>query len=285
VLDEDPQLTRIEKGGLPDRALHRLQELRGTSSSFFSVPEYAAGLIAGVEPLGQVVGISACALRRGVIRRTRGSRDRSRTTARWRELTGPVQSWNFARRQAIGRLVDQAKLLDGDAVLGVTVEHREHVLNEVEFIEVTLGGTAVKLASPLPRKEPVVASVSPQAFGRLRDAGIDPVGVAGAFARIAVRPSQATRAALIPWKRSPNQELEDLTIGVYEARRLAMDRLRADANVYGADGVLGVDLSDSLGETKISGEGMVVTVHAFGTAVRARAQRSATRPRPVLRLR
>ena len=47
------------------------------SSSFFSVPEYAAGVAAGIEPLGQVVGLSTCWLRRGVIRRTRGPRDSS----------------------------------------------------------------------------------------------------------------------------------------------------------------------------------------------------------------
>src|SRR5689334_20061250 len=234
------------------------------SSSFFSVPAYAAGVATGVEPLGQVVGISACGLRRGVIRRTRGQRDRSATTARWRELTGPVQSWNAARRQAIGRLVEQASLLGADAVLGVRVEHREDVAYELEYIEIALTGTAVKLGTP--RKEPVVATVSPQELGRLHAAGVDPVGLAGAFASVTVSPSQATRRALIPWRRAPNQELEDLTIGVYEARRLAMERLRHDAAGYGADGVLGVALSDSLGERRA----MAVTVHVFGTAVRAR---------------
>ena len=67
-------------------------------------------------------------------------------------------------------------------------------------------------------------------------------------------------------------------LGVYEARRLAIERLRRDAKGYGANGVLGVDMSDSLGGQKISGEGMVVTVHAFGTAVRARARGTATLP-------
>jgi uncharacterized protein YbjQ (UPF0145 family) len=168
-------------------------------------------------------------------------------------------------------------------VLGVSVEHRDGDMNDIRYVEVTLTGTAVKLASP--RKEPVVATVSPQELGRLHAAGVDPVGLAGAFASVTVSPSQATRRALIPWRRSPNQELEDLTIGVYEARRLAIERLRRDASGYGADGVLGIELSGGLGERRVSGEGMAVTVHVFGTAVRARGSGRAALPQPMLGLR
>jgi uncharacterized protein YbjQ (UPF0145 family) len=250
-------------------------------SSFFSVPAYAAGVASGVEPVGQVIGVSACYLQRGVLMRTRGHGDWSRTSARWHELTGPVSSWNTARREAIGRVVEQATALGGDAVLDVSVDHRQEEFSDTPVVEVILTGTAVRLARRLPRKEPVVATVSPQELERLRAAGVDPVGLAGAFASISVTPSQATRRTMLRSRSAPNQELEDFTTGIYEARRLVMERLRRDAGVYGANGVIGVDIG-SLGDDRISGEGMVVTVHAFGTAVRARVRGEATLPRPVL---
>ena len=50
-------------------------------------------------------------------------------------------------------------------------------------------------------------------------------------------------------------------------------------------GWLGVALSGSLTEHKVRGEGMAVTVHAFGTAVRARVSGPPALPRPVLGLR
>ena len=69
----------------------------------------------------------------------------------------------------------------------------------------------------------------PQEFVRLRAAGIEIAGIAAAFASVQVSAGNATPTVNVPWRRAGNRELEDLTIGVYEARRLAIERLLADA--------------------------------------------------------
>jgi hypothetical protein len=120
VTDEEEQ--RLLKGGLPDLAERRLRELvaAGMTSSFFDAQEFAVGAAGGVEAVGQVVGASACRLGVGVVRRTRGPAGRIPIgQPAWRERDGPIKSWTTARQRAMRRLVDQAKLLEADAVLGI----------------------------------------------------------------------------------------------------------------------------------------------------------------------
>jgi uncharacterized protein YbjQ (UPF0145 family) len=81
---------------------------------------------------------------------------------------------------------------------------------------------------------------------------------------------------------APNTELTDLTKSAYEARRLALERLRADARGLNADGLIGIDME--LQQRSGGGPGLEITVHLLATAVRRRA-RSTLEPRPVLRLR
>jgi uncharacterized protein YbjQ (UPF0145 family) len=70
--------------------------------------------------------------------------------------------------------------------------------------------------------------------------------------------------------RSPGQELRDVTEGIYEARRLAIERLRADAAKLGASGVIGIDLPQSLGHETLRALEVPLMVHLLGTAVRGR---------------
>jgi uncharacterized protein YbjQ (UPF0145 family) len=262
---------------VPASAQARLEELRGMTSSFFSAASYAAQ---GVHALGQVVGLSACRLATGVVRRTRGHGDRSLVTARWQEYDGPVRSWTTARQRATERLLAQAKQLGAHAVLGVEARHERDDSGAEPVVEVILTGTAVRLDEPI-AKAPVAALVTPQELVRLRAAGTVPVGIAGGFSSVFVTAGRDTFNAMAPWRRAGNVELEDYTLGVYEARRLALQRLSASAASLGAHGVIGVDLSD-LGHHRVESV-MGWQVHAWGTAVK-RTRGDAPRPKGVLAL-
>jgi uncharacterized protein YbjQ (UPF0145 family) len=265
------QFERIQRGGLPDSAVDRLAELRrdGMTSSFFSVPAFAVGATGGVQPIGQVVG--ACAghqlVGRATDTRPRGSGSAATSSARWREWDGPVRSWATVRERAIARLIAQAQALGADAVLGVTVR-REPQESPSDPNGLVHAGTAARV-DPSPAT-PVAALTSPQEFILLQRAGTDVVGLVGASANVDIWMTGATSRALSRWWRLPSRELDELTTGRYEARRLVMGRLRAAARGLGANGVIGVDLGDMVVERDERPQCCTISIHAWGTAVRKR---------------
>jgi uncharacterized protein YbjQ (UPF0145 family) len=266
---------RVYAGGLPDLAVQRLSELVGSDlrSSFLSVSEVAVAASDGLEPVGQLVGASSCHLLEGVVRRTRGPQGQLPAGAAvWRERDGPVRSWADARRRALGRLSQQARTLDADAVLGLHA-----ALRQTEGrVEVIFTGTAMRdrARSPKSDPEPVLAMVSVVDYVRLRDAGVQVVGVVGSSSSVSVAPGAATHASLRG--QGVNTELSDLTDGVYEARRLALDRLRGDACRLKADGVIGADLAGSMTHHDGFNHQLAVTVLLLGTAIRVRGTRPAS---------
>lgn len=267
------QERRVTAGGIPDLARQRLTELMadGMTSSFFSAAQLAVGDQAGVTPVGQVVGASACRLAVGVIRRTRGPAGRLPVgTPVWRERDGPIRSWTEARQRALRRLSRQAEMLEADAVLGVGVRYgvRE---GEPPVVEVVFTGTAVRCSwrRRAKSRSPVLGLVSVQEFCLLRRAGVEVAGIAGFCSSVQVAVGLSDRRALGGrWMGVGNQELGDLTAGVYEARRLAVQRLRADAAKLKATGVVGVDLARSLTDHDDGHDATGVTVQLLGTAVR-----------------
>ena len=114
-------------------------------------------------------------------------------------------------------------------------------------------------------------------------AGLQPVGIAGGFASVATLPSSATvLASLARPRRTPNVEFRDLTESVYEVRRLAMERLVADARSLKADGVLGIDLAI---EDEEHGQlHLTRSVHVVATAVRRTRRAPALDPLPLVGL-
>lgn len=114
-------------------------------------------------------------------------------------------------------------------------------------------------------------------------AGIEPAGVAGGFACIETLASKSTVVAGTRWtRRIPNIELEDDTTSVYEARRLALERLLGDAKALSADGLLGSSWSlRGVGSARVRLSGLVLTVHVIASAVR-RVGRAPVRLAPVL---
>jgi uncharacterized protein YbjQ (UPF0145 family) len=273
---------RIYAGGLPDLATRRLAELvsSGVTSSFLSASETAVAADYGLEPVGQVVGASSCVLLEGVVRRTRGTQGRLAPGASvWRERDGPIRSWAAARQRALGRLSQQARTLGGDAVLGLQAE----IKHNAGTVEVVFTGTVVhdRARTKRDKEEPVLGMVSVVDFARLRDAGVHVVGVVGSTSSVSVTPGAATLQTFRG--QGSNSELSDLTEGVYEARRLALDRLRGDARRVKADGVIGADLAGSMTHHEGFNHHLAVTVLLLGTAIRGRVTR-APAPSPVLDL-
>lgn len=285
------EYARIGRGGLASSTTARLDALTGWGgfSSFMSASALAVAADADVTPVAQVVGFAGGDIRRGVIRTTRPGQGRLRIgTARWRERSGPVQSWAGLRRRALGRLSQQAALLGANAVVGIRAERRverpDRTLDEVgELGRWQFLGTAVRVGG-LRTDTPVLTLASAAELWALLRAGLAPAGVAGGFASVETLLSRQSMAATRRSARRPNVELGDLTEAAYEVRRLAMERLQADARTLGADGLIGVELHlDGLDGPRVGPCAPTLSVHVLATAVRRVRPRSVD-PTPVLGL-
>jgi uncharacterized protein YbjQ (UPF0145 family) len=286
-----PEFDRIARGDVPSSTEARLEELLGWggSSSFMTPGELAVSADAGIDPIGQVVGLSVGSILPGYIRTTRPGQGRRRTgVARWRERTGPVRAWTALRQRALARLTRQARILGANAVVGIAAERTEDRLESPDEAgaggQYAFSGTAVRVRSFGRNAEPVLTLASPQELWAMLRAGLEPAGIAGSFASVATSPSRATVAASLPWRKrtTPNVELEDLTTSVYEARRLAMERLASDARALKADGILGIVIE--LEDEEHGSLHLTRTVHVLASAVRRTQRAPALDPMPLLEL-
>ena len=284
------ELERIAAGGLATSTEDRLEDLLKWKgfTSFLSPSAVAVAADLHLTPIAQVVGFSGGILREGVLRTTKPSQGRARLgRPRWRERTGPILSWDTVRRRALERLSRQAQFLDANAVVGLTAQRKSpERWDEEPRIEYAFTGTAVHVDGlRRPRDAPpLVTLVSTQELWRLLQAGVEPVGVAGSFASVQTTvsfSSQRLGTGMGRW--APNTELEDLTKSAYEARRLALERLRADARGLNAGGLIAIDMEHGQ-RTGRGLPGIEITVHLLATALRKRAE-SGLEPKPVMRLR
>lgn len=268
---------RIFRGGVPNSTEDRLRRLGawGGSTSFLSTAGTAALSELGMEPVAQVVGASGGHVREGVIRTTQPGRGRRRRgESRILERSGEANSWAQARRRALDRLVAQAKLLKADAVISVRAERRQSEDLERHLIEVIFTGTAVRSrARRKPPDRPTLSLLGAQELLLLSRAGLEAAGIAGGSAHVQVWPGRQTVLTTASGGLSGNTELEDLTKGVYEARRLAMSRVEAEAKGLDAAGLVGVEMSHDEhphSDTPSRALTLHVAIHVLGTAVRRR---------------
>lgn len=114
-------------------------------TSDLSAQEFWLTLDRGYVPVGLVIGNSVFSV--GVIRNFLGN---------WKaQFRGDVQEFSQlmydARKIAIGRMQEEARMLGADGIIGVDIAIKEldQVLGRAgEYIEVTAVGTAVKLTAP-----------------------------------------------------------------------------------------------------------------------------------------
>lgn len=282
---------RIARGELASSTEARLQELVGWGgfSSFMTPAALAVCSDAEIEPIGQVIGLAAGAIRLGYIRTTRPGQGRRRLgVPRWLEHTGPLTTWTGLRTRALGRLTQQATMLGADAVVGVGAERLVQagsgngggLLNG----QLRFAGTAVRLPAPLRTATPVLTLASAQEVWAMLQSGLQPAGIAGGFACVQTIPGSATvSASYRRWRSArPNVELEDLTAAVYEVRRLAMERLVADARTLQAAGLLGIELNVEAADSEHSRvPNVLLSLHVLASAVR-RAGGAGARPATVV---
>jgi uncharacterized protein YbjQ (UPF0145 family) len=284
---------RIEAGGLPVAAEERLRQLAsvdgkpGLFSSDLSVQEFALLAGFGVQPLTQVMGSSIYNVGWQTVYYNVPT-----------EVSVLSGAYNECRRLALGRLLEEAQLAGADAVVGVKIEEGSHdwAARAIEFIAV---GTAVRLAEHMrhPDGGTVLTDLTGQQFVQLCKVGVRPIGIAAHTSVHYVPASWQTQQATSGgWGGSgwANQELVDFTRGVYAAREKAVGATTNQARQLGADGLVGVQISEharthAVRRGMYDCEDLEVTFHVMGTAIRedsALAERQAmTTPLSILSLR
>ena len=226
---------------LSELALQRLSELRpGPTGQLFtsdlSVNEFLLVRAAGFRPLGLVLGCSIFHV--GLQFRRWGANQ---------ELTTLTSAMYAAREQAMARMEAEADALGADGVVGVrlTVEHQEWGGDLAEFVAI---GTAI-IAEPgtpapasgwlQPSGLPFTSDLSGQDFWTLLQTGYAPLGlVLGNCVYHVAHRSLGNVLSTV----ARNQELPQFTQALYDARELAMERMQAEAEALGAEGIVGVDL-------------------------------------------
>jgi uncharacterized protein YbjQ (UPF0145 family) len=280
-------LASIERGGLPLPAQKRLRELREGGGRFFtsdlSTNEFLLTRQAGFRPLTQVMGscfyhVGWQWLPGGGAGWGAGGMSAGGMTALGRgdtwELETETEAWNEARRLALGRLSEEAKLAGADAVVGVRLDRGAYDWSQ-DVLEFVATGTAVRSERFELGDEPVLSNLSGQEFAALFLHGWWPAGlVAGttvAYITAGWRQRQAQFG--LGGTRYQNQEFEDFTQGVYDSRSQAMQRASRQAHELGANGLLGVQIEHSEREHEVDLGGgakrtdLIFTFHVLATAV------------------
>ncbi len=196
------------------------------------------------------------------------------------ELTVSSQAMHTARALAVGRMVAEAAEIGGDGIVGVDfrINRYEWGPELVEFVAV---GTAIagpeddgwKPATGMPFS----SGLSAQDLWKLIRIGYRPVGLAMGNCVYHVA-HQSLRQTLA--KVGRNAEMETFTQATYDAREIAMTRLQAEAEGYGAQGVVGAHVEES----SWMWGGHVIEFFALGTAVVRAGDASPSTPQLVLGL-
>ena len=281
-VEQAASLEALAAGGLPLRARQRLGAIGasgGLSTSDLSVSEFALIHAIGLRPVAQVLGSSIYHV---------GWQQKPgswgwQTNALSQELGVLSEAWNQARLLAFGRLEQEARLVGAHAVVGVQLTSGRHdwAVGAVEYIAV---GTAVRIEGAAPVERPTLTDLSGQGYWKLWQAGYRPLGVVGASTVVYIVPGWSQqRAQTGIFSSWANQELRDFTRGVYDARETALSRLTAEAQSYGAAGVVGVSISHSAEEREIDSGGsrrtdLIVTMHVLGTTIAERSDKGGERP-------
>lgn len=194
------------------------------------------------------------------------------------ELEVQAQAWNEARRLALSRLREEARERGALAVVDVGYRRVAYdwATNSVEVVAVGTAVTSDRFTLDRDEEGLPLVNVSGEDVVKLLAAGQWPTGIVGGSTVVFVLSSYRTRSAQSYMFGSgwQNQELEDYTRGVYEARELAMRYLRDEARETGAAGVLGIALDHELHEVEQNDQvNLVITIHALGTGVATIAPR------------
>lgn len=184
------------------------------------------------------------------------------------ELEQRTAAHNDARNRALASLAESARAAGAVAVVGARVR-RGRFRQALRAIEFSALGTAITSDRyELDADEPIpLTGLSGDAFWKLFTSGFWPLGLVGGSSVLYVISGYRTKRARSPFsaRSFQNQEYEDYTQGLIEARKRVMGRLRREAQAVGAAGVLAIDLSHD--EQERGEKDLILTMDALGTAI------------------
>jgi uncharacterized protein YbjQ (UPF0145 family) len=225
---------------IPQQAHDRLREMRGEGgkrrlfTSDLSVNEFLLVKEAGFEPVGMVVGSSIYHVGFQFAAWTKNQ-----------EMEVLTQALYHARELAMTRMEEEAEELGADGIVGVrlTVKRMEWDPDLAEFVAI---GTAVKYSGTSEvnwkvGNKPFTSDLTGQDFWTLLKSGYRPVGMCmgNCVYHIAIQ-----GVGQFFKNFGKNVEMTNFTQGLYDARELAMERMQAEAEHAGAEGIVGVDLHE-----------------------------------------
>ncbi len=273
ISEEDRQaaavdLERIGRGGIPLGAEQRLRRIAVGESTVFtsdlSAKEYAVAHASGLTPIAQIMGSS-------VVQHGWQNYGWSAYQGGIAEMRSFAAPWNLSRERSFDRLRQEAQFAGADAVIGIEMTARAF-LGDPGNVEYVVFGTAVRENTPVPRtaSEPRMCALSGQDVDKLRRIGAETVGVIGHTSVVCVALSRAANQMMRSWWG--NQELVEVTQGVYAARRLAMDEVQRQASAAGANEMVISTLTHQIDHHEYDNAGytqhvFIVSMHVLGTAV------------------
>ncbi|THF83598.1 heavy metal-binding domain-containing protein [Deinococcus sp. KSM4-11] len=206
---------------------------RDLFTSDLSVSEFLLLEELGYQPLGLAMGTSVYHL--------------GLQQARWREsleLTTLTQAMYNARHLAMNRMIEEAKYLGADGIVGMRLDIGGGNLGlESSLAEFIAVGTAVRLpAGETPQGgTPFTSDLSGQDLYKLHRAGYRPVSlVMGTCVYHVAHQGFLQSLSTL----GQNVEMTNYTQAIYHARELAMTRMQAEARQAGATGIVGVQVSE-----------------------------------------
>lgn len=261
-------LERIRDGGIPLGAEQRLKRVAAASSPFFtsdlSAKEYAVAQASGLTPVAQVMGSS-------VVQHGWQNYGWSSYGGGISEMPSFAAPWNLSRQRAFDRLRQEAQLAGGHAIIGIELTANS-LMTGPGNVEYVVFGTAVRETTLAAHDRPRLrmCALSGQDVDKLRRIGAETVGVIGHTSVVAV--------ALSPWANQMmgtwwgNQEMTEVTEGVYAARHLAMEEVRRQAAQAGANEIVIATLRHNIDHHEYEGYGarqhfFIVSMHVLGTAI------------------
>jgi uncharacterized protein YbjQ (UPF0145 family) len=261
-------LERIRGGGIPLGAEQRLRAVAADGASVFSsdlsTKEYAIAQASGLVPLAQIMGSS-------VVQHGWQNYNWSSYGGGIREMPAFAEPWNLSRRRAFDRLHREAELAGADAVVGIEITTK--AFGEAGNIEYLVLGTAVQETTldSRGRSGPRMCALPAQDVDKLRRIGAETVGVVGHTSVVCVALSQQSNQLMRSWWG--NQEMTEITEGVYAARRLAMREVKRQAGEVRANNMVISALGHSIDHREYEAMGyprhfFVVSMHVLGTAIR-----------------
>jgi uncharacterized protein YbjQ (UPF0145 family) len=264
-------LDRIRNGGIPLGAEQRLSAISSAEAPVFSsdlsAKEYAIAQASGLTPLAQVMGSSVV--------------QHGWQNYGWAAYGGGIQEmrsfaapWNLSRERSFDRLRQEAQFAGADAVIGIEMRSTAF-LGQPGNVEFAVFGTAVRDTGVVPRRgsgpsPPRLCALSAQDVDKLRRIGAETLGVIGHTSVVCV--------ALSPWASQQmsrwwgNQEMVEVTQGVYAARQLAMDEVRRQGAALRANDMVVSTLTHQIHHHEYENMGytnhfFIVSMHVLATAV------------------